>query len=39
MKDIQLFVKQEGYELIAVSRRIVGSAGEKEIIHKFLNTC
>jgi hypothetical protein len=29
MKDIKSFVKQEGYELIAVGRRNVGSAGEK----------
>jgi len=39
MKGIKLFVKQDGYELIAVSRRTVGSAGGKEIIHTFLNTC
>jgi hypothetical protein len=30
MKDNKLFVKQEGYELIAVSRKTVGSAGEKK---------
>jgi hypothetical protein len=39
MKDIKLFIKQDGYEIIAVSRRTVGSPGGKEIIHKFLNTC
>jgi len=30
---------QDGQELIAVSRRTVGSAEEKEIICKFLNSC
>jgi hypothetical protein len=29
MNDIKLFDKQDGYELIAVSRRTVGSAGGK----------
>jgi hypothetical protein len=39
VNDIKLFDKQDGYELIAVSRRTVGRAGVKEFILKFLNTC